>query len=104
MIAEGFIRQLYRHIAEPKAQMKRQNVQTDKLIQDISKAETKLNEILKGDEKKLFLAYCDAHSELSSLMEQEFSLRDSVLARNLPSIPFAAMIHHLRITAKSNRY
>ena len=71
MIAEGFIRQLYRHIAEPKAQLKRQNVQTDKLIQDISKAEAKLNEILKGDEKKLFLAYFDAHSELSSLMEQE---------------------------------
>lgn len=71
MIAEGFIRQLYGHIAEPKARLKRQNVQTDKLIQDISKAEAKLNAILKGDEKKLFLAYCDAHSELSSLMEQE---------------------------------
>ena len=71
MISEGFIRQLYGHIAEPKAQMKRQNVQTDKLIQDISKAEAKLNEILKGDEKKLFLAYCDAHSELSSLVEQD---------------------------------
>ena len=71
MIAEGFIRQLYRHIAEPKAQMKRQNVQTDKLIQDISKAETTLNEILKGDEKKLFLAYCDAHSGLSALLQQE---------------------------------
>ena len=71
MIAEGFIRQLYRHIAESQAQLKRQNVQTDKLIQDISKAEAKLNEILKGDEKKLFLAYCDAHSELSSLVEQD---------------------------------
>ena len=71
MIAEGFIRQLYGHIAEPKARLKRQNVQIDKLIQDISKAEAKLNEILKGDEKKLFLAYCDAHSELSSLVEQD---------------------------------
>ena len=71
MTAEGFIRQFYRHIAEPKAQLKRQNVQTDKLIQDISKAEAKLNEILNGDEKKLFLAYCDAHSELSSLVEQD---------------------------------
>ena len=40
MIAEGFIRQLYGHIAEPKARLKRQNVQIDKLIQDISKAET----------------------------------------------------------------
>lgn len=71
MIAEGFFRQLYGHIAAPKARLKRQNVQTDKLIQDISKAEAKLNEILKGDEKKLFLAYCDAHSELSSLVEQD---------------------------------
>ena len=71
MIAEGFIWQLYRHIAEPQTKIIRQNVQTDKLIQDISKAETKLNEILKGDEKKLFLAYCDAHSELSSLVEQD---------------------------------
>ena len=71
MIAEGFIRQLYRYIAEPQTTIIRQSIQTDKLIQDISKAEAKLNEILKGDEKKLFLAYCDAHSELSSLMEQE---------------------------------
>ena len=71
MIAEGFFRQLYGYIAAPKARLKRQNVQTDKLIQDISKAEAKLNEILKGDEKKLFLAYCDAHSELSSLVEQD---------------------------------
>lgn len=71
MIAEGFIRQLYQHIAEPQTKFIRQNVQTDKLIQDISKAEAKLNEILKGDEKKLFLAYCDAHSELSSLVEQD---------------------------------
>ena len=71
MIADGFIRQLYRHIAEPQARLKRQSIQSDKLIQDISKAEAKLNEILKGDEKKLFLAYCDAHSELSSLVEQD---------------------------------
>ena len=71
MIADGFIWQLYRHIAEPRTNLKRQSIQNDKLIQDISKAETKLNEILKGDEKKLFLAYCDAHSELSSLVEQD---------------------------------
>ena len=71
MIADGFIRQLYRHIAEPRTNLKRQSIQNEKLVQDISKAETKLNEILKGEEKKLFLAYCDAHSELSSLMEQE---------------------------------
>ena len=71
MIAEGFFWQLYGHIAAPKDRLKRQNVQTDKLIQDISKAEAKLNELLKGDEKKLFLAYCDAHSELSSLVEQD---------------------------------
>ena len=71
MIADGFIRQLYRHIAEPQTTIIRQSIQNDKLIQDISKAEAKLNEILKGDEKKLFLAYCDAYSELSSLVEQE---------------------------------
>lgn len=71
MIADGFIRQLYRHIAGPQSRLKKQSIQNDKLIQDISKAETKLNEILKGDEKKLFLAYCDAYSELSSLVEQE---------------------------------
>lgn len=71
MIADGFIRQLYRHIAGPQAKLKRRSIQNDKLIRDISKAETKLNEILKGDEKKLFLAYCDAHSELSSLVEQQ---------------------------------
>ena len=71
MIADGFIRQLYRHIAEPQARLKKQSIQSDKLIQDISKAEAKLNEILKGDEKKLFLAYCDAYSELSSLVEQD---------------------------------
>ena len=71
MIADGFIRQLYWHIAEPQTKIIRQSIQNDKLIQDISKAETKLNEILKGDEKKLFLAYCDAHSELSSLVEQD---------------------------------
>ena len=71
MIADGFIRQLYRHIAEPQSRLKKQSIQPDKLIQDISKAEAKLNEILKGDEKKLFLAYYDAHSELSSLVEQE---------------------------------
>ena len=71
MIAEGFIRQLYRHIAEPQTKIIRQSIQNDKLIQDISKAETKLNEILKGDEKKLFLAYCDVHSELSYLVEQD---------------------------------
>ena len=71
MIADGFIRQLYRHIAEPQIKLFRQSIHSNKLIQDISKAEAKLNEILKGDEKKLFLAYCDAHSELSSLVEQD---------------------------------
>ena len=71
MIADGFIRQLYRHIAEPQARLKRRSIQSNKLIQDISKAETKLNEILKGDEEKLFLAYCDAYSELSAFLQQE---------------------------------
>ena len=104
MIADGFIRQLYRHIAGPQSRLKKQSIQNDKLIQDISKAETKLNEILKGDEKKLFLAYCDAYSELSSLVEQEILSWDSVLERNFPLIPFAAMIHHLRIPTKSKRY
>ena len=69
MKAPNIIEQLYFNKIEAQERTYRPDSKCFQLLQDIDKAESKLNELLDGNEKKLFEAYCEAQSDLSSISE-----------------------------------
>ena len=94
----NFLEELYYGNVDPQARGYRKGSHNLKVSKDINELEEKLTERLSGEDKSLFLDFCNAYGELMGESGLDSFIVGFRLGAKMILIPFAATTHRLKAT------